>query len=98
MKSGTMAILDHMIIWLRELQFVFRKTFAFEKTLLGEFVVVRYLPMTVGFDTMGLQRSQKFETLEIWDLGAMELWDKANVDHMSLGLSKLHIQSKTSFT
>ncbi len=61
----------------------------FEKTLLGQFLVVRYLPMTVGFETMGPWGSHEFETLEIWDLGAMELWDKANVDHMSLGLNDL---------
>ena len=38
---------------------------------------------------MGLWGSQKFETLEIWVLGAMKLWDKANVDHMSMGLKDL---------
>ena len=88
MNFGTMAILDHMIIGIWDHCFILQKTFGFEKTLLVKVYVYvfKYSTITVGIETIG---PQKFETQEIWDLGAMKLLDKANVVHMSLGMNDL---------
>ena len=51
--------------------------------------------MTVGFKTMGLGDHGNLKPYK-WDLGAMKLRDKANADHMSLGLKDLGLMGHSS--
>ena len=67
--------------------FVFGRAFAFKKTLLGRFDVVRYLSMTVGFETMGLGVTEIKNLTNLGPWSHETLWEK----HMSLKLKDLGV-------